>query len=129
MGDVSGIADKAARALGLYPPGVPTGGDDGTDVIMDLLENAPKYLAENGVLYFAIATGLSDDSKIMNVANKSFNSIEPLRETPQLFPLADAEVKAINEAYNHSLPDFIKILEQRGRFGWQGQMYKASNPK
>lgn len=129
IGDVSGIADKAARALGLYPQDVPTGGDDGTDVIIGLLENAPKYLTENGVLYFAIAIGLSDDSKIMNATNKHFNSIEPLRDTPQLFPLTDAEVKVINESYDHSHPDFIKIIEQRGRFGWQGQMYKVSNPK
>lgn len=129
IGDVSGIADKAARALGWYPENVPTGGEDGTDVVTALLESAPKYLTGEGVLYFAISIGLSDHQKVIDVANKQFNSVIPLRDTPLFFPFSEDDVKALKDVYKDHHPDYIKIIEQRGRHGWQGQMFKVSSPK
>lgn len=129
IGDVSGIADRVARVLEWYPKNVPTGGEDGTDVVTALLESAPQYLTEGGVLYFAISIGLSDHTRVMDVANKHFSSVTPLREAPLFFPFSEDEVNALEGAYNDSHPDFIKIIKQSGRLGWQGQMYRASNSK
>ena len=129
MGDVSSIACEAARVLGWYPDNVPTGGYDGADIGVGLLEHARHFLAENGIVYFAIAIGLSNYERIIDAANRNFNNVEAVNQQPLFIPFENKDDVAALESAYECKPDFIKILEQRGRFGWQGQMYKASNPK
>lgn len=129
IADVSGIAEKAARALGWYPPNVPTGGADGTEVIIPLLKQTPKFLAPNGVLYFPVALDLSDYTKTMKTASKYFGSIIPMRDRLQRFPLTSGQVDAVKIAYGRELPHFIDIQKAGSRFGWRGQIYIASQPK
>jgi len=127
--DVSGIADKAARALGWYPADVPTGGEDGTDVICAFLEQAPKYLAEGAEVYFAMTHDLSDGAKILEKAKSKFKSVTPLiKNDGQRFTMSDNQYKLLCDAYPSGLPSFINVAKE-GRHVWRAQFYVVSDPK
>ncbi|MHC5113803.1 MAG: 50S ribosomal protein L11 methyltransferase [Planctomycetota bacterium] len=129
IGDVSGIADPVARALGWYSADVPAGGEDGTDVIIDLLDRAHSHLAERGTLYFPIAIDLCDDARILDDARLRFANVSNAMERPTTnFPMTDLEVQAVHDAYHDHLPDYITIQSGRRPY-WRGQIWKASDPR
>lgn len=129
IGDVSGIADKAARVLGWYPPDIPTGGEDGTDVIRALIEQSPHFLTDKGVLFFPTAIDLSNYRRIMETALERFALVAKVSDVIN-FPLAQEQVLAVQQAYDGKLPEFIRPQESsNGRFIWRGQLYRASQPK
>jgi len=125
IGDVSGIAEAASKALGWYPPGVPTGGYDGTEIIIGLLERAPRFLNNNGELYFPIASDLSDKKKIMDVAKENFKSIIPAFDKDIRFPLTQEQMDALFEVYEGTLPAFITPQKIGEKYFWSGQIYRA----
>ncbi len=129
IGDVSGIADTVARALGWYSDMVPAGGEDGTDVIIGLLRAAGDHLAPRGTIYFPIAVDLCDDAKILDAARSQFASVTNAMRSPTVkFPMTDAEVQAVHDAYSDELPGYINIQPGRRLF-WRGQIWKASGPR
>lgn len=128
IGDVSGIADHVARALGWYPENVPTGGHDGTDILCAFLKQAPRFLKEEGRLYFPIAVDLSNSRRVLDLANKLFGVVENAMPKPYIdFPLTPQEHQAIINAYDGQLPFFIQIQEGRTPY-WRGQILVASQP-
>lgn len=128
IGDVSGIAEPVARALGWYSDSVPTAGPDGTNVIRELLRRSADYLAPEGAVYFPIAVDLSDCEKILDIARDCFAEVENAMDRPTTqFPLTDDQVRAIDEAYGGKLPDFIRIQSDR-RPHWRGQIWRAARP-
>lgn len=130
IGDVSGIADAVARGLGWYSTSVPTGGYDGTQVILDFLSQAPHYLKPGGRLYFPIATDLSDGAKIIRAASEIFERVEnALPKEFVIFPLDPKDVKAISDSYNGKVPPFINIQSPDKRPHWRGQIFLAANPR
>lgn len=129
IGDVSGIADIASKALGWYPPSVPTGGYDGTENLVTLLEQAGDFLADGGVLYFPTALDLSDYAKIMEAAERCFESVVPSFDRHVRFMLTGEQLRKLREGYNGDLPHFITPQKNRQRYFWRGQIYAASNPK
>lgn len=130
IGDVSGIADPIARALGWYSEEVPTGGADGTDVIIAFLERARNYIVPGGSVYFPIAVDLSDSAKIYKAANAVYSNVDNAvgdRDSFN-FPLSEDEIKAINDAYDGNPPSWVTIQTER-RPSWRGQIWCASNPR
>ena len=71
VNDVSGIADRVARLSSWYPDPIPTGGNDGTDVVTRMLSESPDHLKPGGSIYFATAT-LSNVTKIIDHARKIY---------------------------------------------------------
>lgn len=120
IADVSGIAEGPARALGWYPPEIPTGGEDGTEVIIKLLEEAGAYMKDNARLYFPVAIGLSDDKKIMQIAKSRFATLE--RKIEASFPLSPEQLIKI-EPYL-TIP-YIHIERKGSRVTWKGEIYEA----
>lgn len=132
IGDVSGIADGAAKALGWYSDDVPTGGEDGTEPIRTLLTRAVKYLRPDGALYFPVATDLSDGERIVATANRHFSSVtNAFDKTYFEFPLTPAEVAAIEAEYakRGGMPPYIRLLQNDRRVYWRGQILVARGPK
>ncbi|MFW6059451.1 MAG: radical SAM protein [Phycisphaeraceae bacterium] len=128
VGDVSGIADVAGRALGWYPADVPVGGPDGTDVILQLLEQAPRYLVPHGRLYFPVAVDLSDGQKIVEAAHRFFGRVENALSKPYVdFPLTPEQVNTLHDAYGGELPAFIQVQQGRRPY-WRGQILVAMEP-
>lgn len=129
VGDVSGIAEVAARALGWYPPDVPTGGPDGTEMIRKLLAVAPEYLKPGGRLYFPVAVDLSDHARIDREARRHFEHVENALSKPYVdFPLSEDELAALHEAYGEHPPAFINVQAGR-RPRWRGQVLVARGPR
>jgi methylase of polypeptide subunit release factors len=128
IADVSGIADAVARALGWYGPEVPTGGPDGSDVLVETLTQAPRFLAPGGRLYFPIAVDLSDAAKVEAAARRSFKRVENSLPRPYVtFPLSPEDIAAIHSAYPEGLPPYINI-QPGPRPIWRGQILVASEP-
>jgi methylase of polypeptide subunit release factors len=132
IGDVSGIADGVARALGWYSTQVPTGGADGTGPILTLIDRAAARLKPGGTLYFPVATDLSDGERILAAANQRFESVVNAFEKPYFeFPLTDEEVRAIDAAYSNghgARPAFLQIQQGRRPY-WRGQILAATRPR
>lgn len=129
IGDVSGIADAVSYALGWYSDQVPTGGYDGTDQVRGLLAAAAPRLKPGGTIYFPIAMDLSDSERIVAEARRLFTSVTNALDKPHHeFPLSDAEVAAIHDAYKGQLPPFITLQQGRRPF-WRGQILAATGPR
>ncbi len=129
VADVSGIADPVARALGWYSAEVPTGGADGTEVVVEMIRQAPKYLAPGGIVYFAIAIDLSDSDKILEAARSAFKKVVNAMERPTThFPMTEEDVAAIDEVYGGNLPSYITIQREGRRVYWRGQIWSAADP-
>ena len=122
IGDVSGIAEELARELGWYPPSIPTGGPDGTEVIISVLQQAGKYLKPDGRLYFPVAVGLSDSDKIMRVAQSHFGSLE--KRIDQYFPLDERQRDCV--LARASSNPYIRLVKRGSRHWWQGLIYEAA---
>jgi methylase of polypeptide subunit release factors len=128
IGDVSGIAEPVARALGWYSDQVPTGGADGTEVLIDLIRTAPAYLSPRGTLYFPIAVDLSDGEKVLDAARACFAEVTNAMDRPVVqFPLSEQDLQAIDEAYCGRRPSYINVQPGRRPF-WRGQIWKATSP-
>jgi methylase of polypeptide subunit release factors len=129
IGDVSGIADPVARALGWYSEHVPTGGTDGTEVIIELLRRAKDYLTPDGRIYFPIAVDLSDSEKIAEAARSLYCEAANTMDREYVnFPVSEREQRAIVEAYAGDPPSFITIHAGRRPY-WRGQIWCACKPR
>jgi len=123
--DVSGVAEPLARASGWYPAPVPSdAGRDGTRWILQVLEQAPDYLAPGGRLYFPVLT-LSREERILAAARARFDTVTQVDE--QWYPLND-ELLARRELLDELSADGSISLEQRGsRQCWATRIYRAQN--
>lgn len=75
---ISAIATKVAKISPWYKNGIPCDcGEDGTDLVNDVLNETKNYLKKNGKLIFPIVT-LSNKKKILRTAKKNFNNVKLL---------------------------------------------------
>ena len=75
---ISAIAKKVAKVSPWYKNDIPCDcGEDGTDLVNDVLKVSKKYLKKNGKLIFPIVT-LSNKKKILQTARKNFKNVKLL---------------------------------------------------
>jgi len=75
---ISAIAKKVAKVSPWYKNGIPCDcGEDGTELVNDVLKVSKKYLKKNGKLIFPIVT-LSNKKKILQTARKYFKNVKLL---------------------------------------------------
>ena len=75
---ISAIAKKVAKISPWYKNGIPCDcGEDGTDLVNNVLKETKKYLKKNGKLIFPIVT-LSNKKKILKTAKKNFKNVKLL---------------------------------------------------
>ncbi len=125
IGDVSGIADGPGKALGWYSNRVPTGGGDGSEVVVELIERAHNRLADGGRLYFPVAVGLSNDERIMEAARSCFAGLKQVVDV--WFPLSEEEYEVVSCCLPPSLLD--KVRRKGSRMAWNGHIFEATRPK
>ena len=100
--DISGISEEVAK-ISPWFQGVPCQtGKNGTNLTIEIIEKASKYLTENGLLFFPVLS-LSDSNSILQVAKENFKNIE--RVAHKEWPLP-------NELKSHI--DTLKILRDEG---------------
>lgn len=113
--DVSGVVPRLGK---LWFDGVPNdSGDDGADLVCQVLIEAPKYLYEKGILFFPIVS-LSNSDRILKLANHLYN-IERIGH--QDFPLP-------KELLNTEIPKEY-ITERFGIKLFSTDIYKATIDK
>ena len=125
INDVSGIADDVAKISPWFPSGVLCGaGYDGTRWIRHILKNAPRFLKQGGQLFFPVLS-LSDESKILSVAEENFSSVCLLREKEWFLP--EEMVKKIESIKPLMDQKVIQCQEKFGLWIWSTKVYCASN--
>ena len=99
--DVSGIAEDIAKVSPWFEGVSCSSGKDGADLVIRVLEQAPKYLDKDGKIFFPIVS-LSNVDRILDTANKLYK-IELLSHND--FPLP-------KEMYKHL--DLMRELKSHG---------------
>lgn len=124
--DVSGMAEEVARMSSWYPESIPTGGYDGTQPSLDMLEGTPEHLNSDGYLIFPVIT-LSRAEKIVDKAKSIFG--EHMEQVDsKLIPLQD-ELKEYAERLRELKEEgVIDFMEKRSRILWSLYIYKATLP-
>lgn len=124
VNDVSGIAEGAARISTWYPPEIPTGGEDGTDVIIRVLDEAPNYLNPGGLLYFATAS-LSNAVKIIDHAKKLYGDAVELLKSYR-FPFSSELTANLDELEKLRLEGKVDFENKRSRLLWTLSVYRIA---
>lgn len=123
ISDVSGVVDELSRLSPWYPLSIPTGGHDGADQIVRMLEGAPDHLHPGGVLYFPTGT-ISNIPRTLAAAEKAFGK--------QVELLGSVEVPFVRE-FKENMDIMARLRDQglidyttkRSRHLWTLQIYRA----
>ncbi len=86
LDDVSGISEEIAKISPWFSDKIPcNAGRDGTRWIIPILKVACDYLKTGGCVFFPVLS-LSDESKIIDLANKLYKSVEMIRHKDCFLP-------------------------------------------
>jgi methylase of polypeptide subunit release factors len=123
VNDVSGVADEIARISPWYPPSIPTGGQDGADMIVPMLRDAPSHLSPHGVLYFATGS-ISNVARTLSAANDAFSgNVELLEEVDVPFP--KEFVQNMDTMFRLQREGILDFKTRRSRHLWTLQVYRC----
>lgn len=122
--DVSGVSEEVARLSHWFPPGVPTGGIDGTSKTIAMLEQAKRFLEPDGYLLFPVLT-LSRHREIVEAARRAFGKgLAQVAERMIPFnPELKLHLEHLRELRRDGLIDFDEV---RSRAFWTLRIFKAS---
>lgn len=121
--DVAGVAESLARASGWYPPTVPSeAGRDGTRWILEVLDQAPNFLAPGGLLVFPALT-LSREEPVLERARARFARVEQVEE--QWYPLCPELVAHFAEVEALAAEGTIRIEKRGSRWCWATRIFAA----
>ncbi len=119
--DVSGMSEEVSRISPWYPQEIPSGGVDGTDPTIDMLEQAREHLTENGRLYFPVIS-LSAWKKSLAKAHDIFgNGVELISE--KLIPFCDEFKQALPALEKLKHRGLIDYEPKRSRYLWWLRIY------
>lgn len=123
--DISGIAQGIAEVSPWFQ-GVPCDtGEDGVDLVVEIIRNAPQYLNKDGHFFFPVLS-LSNVDRILQVAKESFVTVECVGR--QDWPLP-AELKVHMPLLKKlSENGSIKLKEKFGMVLCYTEVYCATNP-
>jgi methylase of polypeptide subunit release factors len=85
LNDISGVAKRVAEISPWFNSVPCESGEDGSELIVKMLNSAPDYLNEGGVLFFPVIS-LSNAEKIVEVATKKFLHVKRLSRDEWPFP-------------------------------------------
>ncbi len=123
--DVAGIAEPIARLSQWYPPHIHSdAGEDGTRWIVDILSQAPEFLTPQGQIFFPALT-LSNEAKILDVAQKHFAKVELVTE--QWYPLGHDLLPHLNLIEELMSRGLVEIKKKGSRWLWATKIYRAGN--
>lgn len=121
--DVSGVAEDVARLSSWFPPGVPSGGIDGTSNTVAMLQQARRFLNPSGYLQFPVLS-LCRCGEIVEAARHEFGS-SLVQLTERKIPF-NHELKLhlshLRELRHEGLIDFDEV---RSRPFWTLQVFRA----
>ncbi|MSR07128.1 MAG: methyltransferase domain-containing protein [Gemmatimonadetes bacterium] len=121
--DVAGVSEPLARASGWYPSQVPSeAGRDGTRWILNVIDQAPDYLAPGGRLCFPVLT-LSRENLVIERARARFATVTQVEE--QWYPLGE-DLLAQWTLVEELVADGSITIEKHGsRWCWATRVFLA----
>ena len=124
--DISGIAQAVAEASPWFS-GVPCDtGEDGTDLILNIIKNAGHYLVPDGLFFFPVLS-LSNVDLILKTAESVFHVVEKLQRKEWPLPEELREhIPMLRRLFSENL---IKFEERFGMVICYTEVYCASKPK
>ncbi len=123
VNDVSGVADEVARLSAWYPDTIPTGGNDGADVIVPMLLASPAHLKPGGTLYFPTGT-ISNVARTLDAAHQAFGDNVELVTSKEV-PFSKEFIQNIEKMQRLKEQNIIDFTQVRSRYLWTLQVYKA----
>ena len=104
--DISGISEEVAKISKWFSNVPCNSGADGTDLTIKVIDSAPKYLNEGGLLIFPVIS-LSDHEKIIKYAQKNFKNVELISSNNWFLPedMSD-KVDVLNDLKSRNLITF-----------------------
>jgi len=123
--DISGIAQEVADVSPWFQ-GVPCDtGKDGTDLVVNIIRNAPRHLNEGGHFFFPVLS-LSNVELLLQVARENFASVE--RVGRQDWPLPSDLKMHMPLLRKLHAEGSIKLEEKFGMVLCYTEAYCATNP-
>jgi methylase of polypeptide subunit release factors len=123
ISDVSGVVDEVSRLSPWYPESIPTGGYDGADVIVRMLDGAVNHLKPGGSLYYPTGT-ISSTKRTQAAAKRAFGENVRLvveMEVPFCQEFKD-NMDVMTRLQDEGL---IEFNTRRSRHLWTLQIYHA----
>lgn len=123
VSDVSGVVDEVSRLSPWYPDSIPTGGHDGADQIVRMLNSVRDHLKPKGVLYFPTGS-ISNVPRTLEAAERAFGkNVELLEQIDVPFCAEFKEnMDVMTRLRTEGLIDFSA---RRSRHVWSLQVYRA----
>ncbi len=123
VSDVSGVVDEVSRLSPWYPDSIPTGGHDGADQIVRMLDSVRDHLRPGGVLYFPTGS-ISNVPRTLEAAQRAFGkNVEMLEQIDVPFCAEFKEnIDVMTRLRTEGLIDFSA---RRSRHVWSLQVYRA----
>jgi methylase of polypeptide subunit release factors len=123
VSDVSGVVDEVSRLSPWYPDSIPTGGHDGADQIVRMLDSVRAYLKPKGVLYFPTGS-ISNIPRTLEAAHRAFgNQVEMLEEID--VPFCTEFKENMDVMMRLRTEGLIDFSARRSRHVWKLQVYRA----
>ena len=123
VSDVSGVVPELGERFGWFQ-GVPNdSGADGSSLALQVIRQAYQYLAPHGTLLFPIIS-LSSESRILDEARNSFESVTLLEEVRLPLGVPIAEIDAVREEF-----PFVRIDSVGGMPCFFTSTYACRTPK
>lgn len=123
--DISGISQDIASVSPWFG-GVPCDtGSDGTDLVLDILCNASKYLSKDGYFFFPVLS-LSNVNALLKVAKENFKTVELIER--QEWPLPKELESHMPLLQKLSAKGSIKLEERFGMVLCYTEVYLAREP-
>jgi 16S rRNA G1207 methylase RsmC len=123
--DISGIAQSVAEVSPWFQ-GVPCDtGEDGADLVVEIIHNASKYLNEGGHFFFPVLS-LSNVDKLLRVAKEKFATVERVARLDWPLPKElKAHIPLLQKLHDEGS---IKLEERFGMVLCYTEVYCATNP-
>jgi methylase of polypeptide subunit release factors len=124
--DISGVSERIAAISPWFNETACESGEDGTKLVIEAIQQAPKHLNKNGLFFFPILS-LSNSDKIVSFANGVFNSVEKISSKQWQMPKEMIIHK--EELYKLRETKVINFEEKYGWMLWSTDVYVAKDPK
>ena len=126
VSDVSGMREDLSRMSPWYPEKVPSGGIDGADKAVAVLEQAKHYMTSDGCLYFPVIS-LANTERIIDAANKNFQGLD--HKVSVDFPLHPSLTQHLDYILALQEAGDITLQKKGSRYLWKLDVWRAYDPK
>jgi methylase of polypeptide subunit release factors len=123
ISDVSGVVDEVSRLSPWYPDSIPTGGHDGADQIVRMLNDAVSHLKPGGSLYYPTGT-ISSTKRTLEAATAAFGENVEIVEQMDV-PFCQEFKDNMDVMTRLQDEGLIEFATRRSRHLWTLQIYHA----